>query len=107
MENQIKFANIYNAYYSQMLDAGDTAAADALNDLARERKLYPGKDPELAAKAQEIVNKANIKYSQANNPAREYMDSNAPVRTEWGFTDEGLAKALGPTLGGKDLYSYE
>lgn len=107
MEKQATFLDVYNGNYSQLVDAGNTKAMAALNSLYDEWDKDKAKDPKLAEKAQQIVDNANIKYSQANNPAREYMDSAAPVRTEWGFTDEGLAKALGPTLGGKDLYSYE
>lgn len=107
MEKQTTFLDVYNGNYSQLIDDGNTKAMAALNSLYDEWDKDKSKDPELAAKAQQIVDNAKIKYSQANNPAREYMDSAAPVRTEWGFTDEGLAKALGPTLGGKDLYSHE
>jgi len=102
----LDFKDVYNAIYSQLISDGKTAAADKLNALYDQAVKDPANAPSYA-KQMKDVGDANLNYSTSAPAVKTYMDNPDAVRTEWGFTDAGLAKALGPYLGGKNLYSSE
>lgn len=103
---QITFDSLYNDIYPTLMANNDRVSMQRANDIGQQLDNGTISDPEAAKQLQTLANKS-ISYITSGDEAREVMDNPDAVRTEWGFTDAGLAKALGPYLGGKNLYSSE